>query len=561
MKPHYFAYIRKSTDDTERQVMSIDSQKQEILRKWGHLFEIEFVEDKLSAFVPNNRPNFDLMLDRLSMGEKLGLLAWHPDRLSRNELDAAKVTYAVRTGKIGDLQFASYTFFNSPEGIMMLQMALSHSQYDSAKKGKDVLRQMTQKAERGWYPDMARTGYKNVWSERHHESIIIVDEERFPLLRKAVELVLSRIFTPAQVLKKLNEEWGFRTMQKRKTGGKPLSSSAWYDILNSRFYIGVFDWRGIEYKGNHKPLMTAEEFDEVRRIIGSDAKPRSKKHSFTYSGALKCRTCGFSVIFEKKSKYLKRAQEIKSYTVAHCSHKSRAIQCDDRVNLNETKLIDQIRAKISDVHIHPLLEEWAIDVIESQRKESPQQSDDAIHSMQQKSIEQTSAELKNFARMRAKGQISEELFVEESTRLEATLKQLREDQTPVGARAVNAWVEPTRKTFHFACSALANLGSDKPEDRKAVLLEFTEQAYLDHGKLIAEPREWFRPIIEFVLDHKEEIERLEPVISSSDSTKKADLEGLRLGWYSVVSQVRTIHERRVFKNITITRHPSSSTNC
>jgi len=70
----------------------------------------------------------------------LGIIAWHPDRLSRNEIDASTITYLVRTGVIHGLKFGSYNFDNSPEGIMMLQLALSQSQYFSSKLGKDVKR-------------------------------------------------------------------------------------------------------------------------------------------------------------------------------------------------------------------------------------------------------------------------------------------------------------------------------------------------------------------------------------------------------------------------------------
>src|SRR6266511_2978440 len=74
------------------------------------------------------------------------------DRLSRNEEDAAKLTYRVRKGIIKDLRFCSYHFVNSPEGIMMLQLALSQSQYFSAKLSKDVKRGIEQKLVRGERP-------------------------------------------------------------------------------------------------------------------------------------------------------------------------------------------------------------------------------------------------------------------------------------------------------------------------------------------------------------------------------------------------------------------------
>ncbi len=105
----YFAYVRKSTEGEERQALSIPAQKDKLREVFGHL-DIEFVEDKASAFIPDNRPSFMKMLERIKKGERTGLIAWHPDRLSRNEKDAGEITYRIRTGEIQDLKLATYHF-------------------------------------------------------------------------------------------------------------------------------------------------------------------------------------------------------------------------------------------------------------------------------------------------------------------------------------------------------------------------------------------------------------------------------------------------------------------
>src|SRR3989338_11638423 len=144
-KIKYFAYVRKSTEGDERQALSIPAQKERLIEMFGNL-DLEFVEDKASAFIPYNRPAFADMLERIKKGERRGLVACHPDSLSRNEKDAGEITYKLRTEEILDLKFATYHFENGPEGIWMLQMALSQSQYESAKKGRDVKRGLLTKA-------------------------------------------------------------------------------------------------------------------------------------------------------------------------------------------------------------------------------------------------------------------------------------------------------------------------------------------------------------------------------------------------------------------------------
>src|SRR3989338_3057840 len=115
----YFAYVRKSSEGQERQALSIPAQKEKINKMFPSL-NIEFIEEEKSAFKPYNRPGLESMLQRMEKGE--------------------------RNGFIFDLKFATYHFENNPEGIWMLQMALSQSQYESAKKGRDVKRGLEMKA-------------------------------------------------------------------------------------------------------------------------------------------------------------------------------------------------------------------------------------------------------------------------------------------------------------------------------------------------------------------------------------------------------------------------------
>jgi DNA invertase Pin-like site-specific DNA recombinase len=98
------------------------------------------------------------MIERIKKGEAQGIIAWHPDRLSRNEIDAGTITYMLRTSEIKDLKFASYNFDNSPEGILMLQFALSNSQYYSAKLSQDTKKRANPKSKNGLEPGNSSSG-------------------------------------------------------------------------------------------------------------------------------------------------------------------------------------------------------------------------------------------------------------------------------------------------------------------------------------------------------------------------------------------------------------------
>ncbi|HHE64847.1 MAG TPA: recombinase family protein, partial [Bacteroidetes bacterium] len=92
-KIKYFAYVRKSTEGEERQALSISSQMDKVREIFPDLDIVEVLEERHSAFKPYNRPVFEEMIKCIRKGEAQGIIAWHPDRLSRNEIDASTITY------------------------------------------------------------------------------------------------------------------------------------------------------------------------------------------------------------------------------------------------------------------------------------------------------------------------------------------------------------------------------------------------------------------------------------------------------------------------------------
>ena len=75
----YFLYIRKSTDEDDRQVLSLEAQETELkefaLRE--NLLIAAIFRESQTAKEPG-RPIFNDMLKRMENGEAEGILAWHP---------------------------------------------------------------------------------------------------------------------------------------------------------------------------------------------------------------------------------------------------------------------------------------------------------------------------------------------------------------------------------------------------------------------------------------------------------------------------------------------------
>jgi len=532
----YFAYLRKSSEGEERQALSIPAQKDKTTEFFDGL-DIEFVEEKHSAFFPNNRPAFADMIARMKRGERQGLIAWHPDRLSRNEIDAATVTYMIRTGQVLDLKFGSYNFDNSPEGIWMLQMALSQSQYSSAKLSKDVKRGLEIKVKMGWRPGMAPLGYLNDREKNKGEKRILIDPKRFPLMRKMIDLMLTGSYTPPKILEIANKEWGFRTKKFKRIGGGEWSRSGIYKFLTSPFYAGIIEYSGAQYEGKHEPMMTLAEYDRIQMLLGRNGKPRPQRREFAFTGFIRCGECGCLITAETKNKLLKSG-EIREHTYYHCTGKKRDVQCSQRKNIPVKDLELQIEQELEKYTILPEFRDWALEVLNS-KNDAEIKSRKTIYETQHKALVQTQTELDSLTRMRYRELIDDEAFVRERDVLQGKSARLKAQLRDTEQRA-EKWLELTEKTFHFATYARNEFLVGDLKKKKEILMALGQNFLLKGEKLTFQAYDWLQPIRETYPTLEAEYLGLEPAKRPLNKAKTEGLASVRARWRGVVNDVRTI---------------------
>lgn len=159
----YFLYARKSTEDEERQIMSIEAQLAELAefaKRENIVIAKQFIENK-SAKQPG-RGIFNQMVEKIHAAkEPIGILAWHPDRLARNSIDGGQIIYLIDIKKIVALRFPTFWFEPTPQGLFMLQVAFGQSKYYSDNLSENVLRGIRQKLRRGEWTGRAPFGYIN----------------------------------------------------------------------------------------------------------------------------------------------------------------------------------------------------------------------------------------------------------------------------------------------------------------------------------------------------------------------------------------------------------------
>lgn len=346
----YFVYCRKSSEEEDRQIQSIDSQERELSRLFGAQPGIDVVDTlkEAQSAMTLGRPIFNDALDRIERGEADGLIAWAPDRLARNSVDGGRVIYLLDTGKLKDLKFATFTFENTPSGKFMLSILFGQSKYYSDALSENVRRGIRTKLEKGWLPNMAKIGYLNDPVTR----TIVTDPDRLPLIRELWELMLSGAYSPRKIWEIMAQR-GLRTIQRKHEGGRPLALSAIYKILTSPFYAGVIPWKGQLYAGKHTAVVTMDEFEAVQRMLHRPAPARPKKREFAFTGLIRCGECGFAVTAEETTNRFGS-----KYTYYHCSKRRLDYRCGQRC-IEAKQLEQQIETFLLSIQIHPKLHAFA----------------------------------------------------------------------------------------------------------------------------------------------------------------------------------------------------------
>lgn len=325
MKNKVFIYCRKSSESEDRQVLSIDSQINElkVIAKRLNLQIVETLTESKSAKAPG-RPVFSQMLERLYKNEVDGVLCWKLDRLARNPIDGGSIIWAIKNNGVS-IFTPSQTYSQEQENQLLMYVEFGMAQKFIDDLGKNAKRGMNAKAALGWWPQHAPLGYRNTPDKRKGMKTIEKDEDRFDILKKCFKDVISGRDAKSVYADAINE-WKLTNPEYNR----PISISTFYKILNNPFYYGDFYWSGKWYTGKHEPMISKDEFDIVQRMLGKNGKPVKRRQTFDLTGLFRCGQCGCGLTATRKVKYYKKTDRKAVYVYYHCTKKSRDIKCTQK---------------------------------------------------------------------------------------------------------------------------------------------------------------------------------------------------------------------------------------
>ena len=469
---NYFLYCRKSSEAEDRQVMSIASQRSEVTRlqaAWPDVTIVDVYEESFSAKAPG-RSLFNAMMKRVEAGEAQGIIAWHPDRLARNSVDGGLIIYLLDNQSLKDLKFATFSFENNPQGKFMLSIIFGYSKYYVDSLSENVRRGNRTKVERGWLPGMAPCGYIN---DRDTKTIV-PDPDRFALLRQMWDLMLTGAYPPRRIWETATHEWGLRTKQRKRVGGKPLALSSVYKIFTNPFYAGVLEWEGRTFRGKHEPLVTLDEFERVQRLLGRGTHSPRETQAFAYTGMIRCGECGFAVTAEHKTNRYGY-----HYTYYHCSKRRLDYRCR-QPSLCLAQLEQQIVTFLEEITLPELLHRWALERL--QRAETARNDEEAAH-VQSATQARAAVErqLNTLTKLRLRDLLSDEEYLRQREELER--ERIRLSQNLERLDQHRSWFEPARKLISFSVSVVSRFKVGDLQTKRLILQIVGSNLVLQDQKL------------------------------------------------------------------------------
>ena len=299
-KLRYILYARKSTEDKGSQERSIEDQIKDceaLIERENLQVVMPYITEEKSAKIENNRPKFTHMIQTIREGGADGIIAWHPDRLSRNPIESAIIVDMLDKGIIKDLKFPTCQFSNDSSGKMLLNILFAISKQYSEHISEGVTRANKNALAEGKSNGAPKWGY-----DRNTDGYYVPDKN-FDYIRKAWDMKLEGKGNQ-EILDYLQANNVHRTTKitRKNKNSRLISPSLKHigTIFKDPFYYGTLVQAGQEVDlvemtdGGFQPMVSYEEYCHVQELEGQRGSSRKKKRMTFYPlrGMVLCGVCG-----------------------------------------------------------------------------------------------------------------------------------------------------------------------------------------------------------------------------------------------------------------------------
>jgi DNA invertase Pin-like site-specific DNA recombinase len=454
----YFLYARKSSENEDKQVASVPSQIEELkkLAQEKNINVVEIFTEEKSAKAPG-RPVFSQMIEDIHKGKAGGILCWKLDRLARNPIDGGTISWMLQQSIIRHIQ----TFqrgYHPTDNVLMMNLEFGMANQFVIDLSANTKRGQRAKIQDGWLPHKPPVGYVNNYYNVPDKPPIYPDPHSFPFMKKLWGILLEKR-CPLDNLFDIAQNMGFKEHR-----GVKLSRANFHRLFRNPFYYGMFLWNGKLYQGKHEPMITKAEFDIAQKIISDRSTTQQKRHSFAFTGIIRCAECGASITAEEKARPLKNGG-FNYHTYYRCTRRIKRDCSEPPIRLDI--LEDQIRDIIGKITIPPQFKEWAIKQLkEEQSREIVDR--DAITKSYRHNLDTCLKKLDALFNMRLNEEISPEEYAKKKDDLLQEKQKYEELIGDTQAR-VETWLDRADKAFMFAQTAQERFNTGTLDDKRYVL--------------------------------------------------------------------------------------------
>ncbi len=462
----YIIYARKSTEEEDRQVLSIEAQLVE-LKEFAAKEKLEIVASLCEAKTAKEpgRTKFAEMLSLIEKGKAEGIISWHPDRLARNSVDGGKIIHFVDRGLIKSIKFPTFWFEPTPQDLFMLNIAFGQSKYFVDNLRENVKRGLRQKIRNGVWPGWAPVGYLNNPKTR----LIDVDREKSRKVKKLFELYATGEYT-LKSLANWCKEKGLRGNL-----GKEISIGNIQKILQNIFYIGLMKYRGEIFEGRHEPLISKKLFDKCQEVMSKRGKVQEiRKHNFAFLGLLKCASCGCSITAEKQ----------KGHNYYRCTKKKGL--CQEKHYLREEQLTEQIKTFLQKVSLSSQDTEKVLATLDSEQELAKQQARAKVESLKWE-LKQIETKLAKLLDVFLNDALSTEEYAAKKQELLSQKMELQEKITDFEQKGLS-WLEPAREFVLSLNQAAKLVETENKKEMTTFLKNIGSNHILQNRQLIFSPK-------------------------------------------------------------------------
>ncbi|HCS78517.1 TPA: hypothetical protein DIV55_02115 [Patescibacteria group bacterium] len=439
-------------------------------------------------------------------------MVWDLSRASRNPVDSGTLGWMLQREILKGIITPSRIYLPQ-DNVLLLNVEFGMANQFLRDLSKNIRRGLENKLKQGWRPGGVPEGYINDKYGEKGLRKILKDPDRFDLVRKMWDLLLTGTYSVPQILEIVNKQWKYKLKPHKRMGNKPISRTGLYQIFTNAFYYGWFKYGGKWYKGKHDVMITEAEFNKAQAILGTRGKQRPKTREFSFTGMVRCGECNAMVTAEVK---INRYGY--TYVYYHCSKRINPKCTQKYISLDKLEL--QIEELLTRIEIPECFKDWAIKYLNVLHdKEAHDQS--FISKNLDESYQNCIQKINNLIKLKISpansdgSLMSDAEFETQMSELKKEKASLEEERKNLGKR-VNEWLELSQQTFNFACYARMWFQHGSLQEKKEILQTIGSNFFLLNKLLNVDV---LKPYIR-VEESKKEVEK---VLAPFEPKEKIDL--------------------------------------